>query len=199
MFFPKQNQCLEARATSGDEIVFQTLIQGSRRYTSLPTKDHYARFLLSGQHGADYCNELLFSDCHSFLDLDCPSTLEQLGWESEAAFIQAFNALLITCFEKHLTVSLKPNDILWSCSTRPGKTSYHIKINCEHYWTPEQRKGDMKGEFRLHQYLRVSLSGARCRPSASQFHRGPERVLGEPLYSKYELYEAGLQRAICTC
>ena len=159
MFFPKQNQCLEARATSGDEIVFQTFIQGSRRYTSLPTKDHYARFLLSGQHGADYCNELLFSDCHSFLDLDCPSTLEQLGWESEAAFIQAFNDLLITCFEKHLTVSLKPNDILWSCSTRPGKTSYHIKINCEHYWTPEQRKGDMKDFFKLVNSDCINTSG----------------------------------------
>ena len=148
MFFSKQSPCLAQREINNDEIVFSTHISGVRKYSSLPTKESYARFIMEDADGSGYCNELLFSNCHSYVDLDSPSTLQQLGWASEPEFMAAFENLLKVAFAKHLGVTL--NDcFLWSSSTRPGKTSYHLKIDCGHYWTAAQRKTDMKSFFKL--------------------------------------------------
>ena len=48
------------------------------------------------------------------------------------AFIEGFNEILIANFAKHLGVEIKPNHILWSDSSRPSKSSFHIKVNCDH-------------------------------------------------------------------
>ena len=148
MLFPKQNPCLIQRDINLDEIVFSTQVCGSRRYSSLPDKDCYARFVLSEKDGSAFCNELLWTDCFAYLDLDSPLELQSLGF-TQPEFITAFNALLTECFQKHLDVALAPHDLLWSCSSRPGKLSYHIKIAGNYYWPKEQRKAEMKDFFKL--------------------------------------------------
>ena len=146
MFF-KQQPCLDQRSVSGDQICFCTFVDGRRMYGSVPDPDCYARFLLSEEAGAPFSNELLWTDTHTYVDLDAPCTLEELGYTLEA-FIEAFNELLIDQFAKHLGVSIRPNDILWCNGTRPGKTSFHIKISCDHYW-PVADRPKMKDFFRL--------------------------------------------------
>lgn len=148
MWFPKQHQCLLERETNLDEIVFSTQVSGCRMYSSLPDKDCYARFVLSDTDGSDFSNELLWCDCFAYMDLDSPSSLQELGF-TEPEFIEAFNGLLTGCFQEHLDVTLTPNDFLWSCSSRPEKMSYHIKIACNHYWRKDHRKTDMKDFFKL--------------------------------------------------
>jgi hypothetical protein len=146
MFF-KQQPCLDQRLVSEDQICFCTFVEGRRMYGSVPDPDCYARFLLSEEAGANFSNELLWSDTHTYVDLDAPCTLEELGCTLEG-FMEAFNELLIDQFAKHLGVAIRVSDILWSNGTRPGKTSFHIKISCDHYW-PAADRPKMKDFFRL--------------------------------------------------
>ncbi len=145
MYWQKQNDMLAQRKTSDDQIAFQTHIQGQRMYSCCADKDEFAKFILSQPFS--YCNELLYSDCYSYVDLDSPNTLQELGFSDEIAFIQVFTDILISAHKEHLGVTLRPGDILWSCSTRPSKTSYHIKINCDHYWRVADR-AKMKDFYR---------------------------------------------------
>ena len=153
----KQAPALDQRAISEDQICFSTLVNGQRRYSSLPDKDEYARFILSTSEGSQFANELLWSDNHTYVDLDAPCTLEELGFTLEA-FVEAFNELLITSFAKHLGVEIKPNQILWSDSSRPSKTSFHIKVNCDHYWAVTQRK-EMKDFFKIVNQVCLTTKG----------------------------------------
>ena len=143
-FFRKQKDCLEQRAIAKDAVVFCTFIEGQRHYSSVADLDQYAAFILSDSPGASYCNELLWSDTHSYCDLDCPNTLRELGFTQDE-FVEAFSALLVRSFATHLGVSITPNDCIWSTSTRPGKTSFHVKIASNaFYWPVSQRKTSMK-------------------------------------------------------
>ena len=148
MWFHRQNQAISQRETNLDEIMFSTQVEGCRVYSSCPDKDCYARLLLSDVPGSDYCNELLWCDTWAYMDLDSPTGLADLGF-TEPEFMAEFNALLIDCFHKHLEVDLVPNNFLWSCSSRPEKMSYHIKVACNHYWPESARKADMKDFFKL--------------------------------------------------
>ena len=147
MFFFKQAPALDQRAISEDQICFSTMVNGHRVYGSVPDKDEYARYILSSNDGSDFANELLWSDTHTYVDLDAPCTLDDLGHTLET-FVAAFNHLLIESFAKHLDCEIRPHQILWSNSTRAEKTSFHIKIACEHYWQVSQRK-EMKSFFKL--------------------------------------------------
>ena len=147
MFFFKQAPALDQRAISEDQICFSTLVNGARVYGSVPDKDEYARYILSSKDGSDYANELLWTDTHTYVDLDAPCTLDDLGHTLET-FVAAFNHLLIESFAKHLDCEIRPHQILWSNSSRPEKTSFHIKIACDQYWQVSQRK-EMKSFFKL--------------------------------------------------
>ena len=147
--FRKQKDCLEQRAIAKDAIVFCTFIEGIRHYSSVADHDEYACYILSEESGSDYCNELLWSHTHSYCDLDCPHTLKALGF-TQTEFVEAFSDLLVSSFDKHLGVAITPNDCIWSCSTREGKTSYHVKIASNaFYWPVSQRKTSMKTFWRL--------------------------------------------------
>lgn len=148
-FFRKQKDCLEQRGVAKDAIVFCTFIDGVRHYSSVADHDQYARYILSDEPGSDYANELLWSDTHSYCDLDCPNTLKELGFTQDQ-FIEAFSALLVRSFDKHLGVTITPNDCIWSTSSRPGKTSYHVKVVSNvFYWPVSSRKTSMKTFWRL--------------------------------------------------
>ena len=149
MLFQRQNLCLDQRATAKDEIVCSTFVAGVRVYTSFADKDEFARFILGSSDGHDMCNELLWTHSYGYLDLDSPNTLEQLGWGSQEAFISAFNELLVYCHKEHLGVDMEPRNMLWSTSSREGKTSYHIKIDVPYYWPEAVRKTQMKDFFRI--------------------------------------------------
>ncbi len=139
MWWPQQNVMISERKTSADEMCFQTFLQGQRFYSCLPDKDEFAKFILSDESGSTFCNELLWSDTYGYLDLDCPYTLQEMGFSSENTFITAFSNILISSHKELLGVELRPSDILWSCSTRPNKTSYHIKIAAPYFWKVEDR------------------------------------------------------------
>ena len=156
MFF-KQQPCLDQRSVSGDQICFCTFVEGRRMYGSVPDQDCYARFLLSEEAGAPFSNELLWSDTHTYIDLDAPCTLAELGHTLES-FIEAFNELLIDQFAKHLEVVIKPSQIIWSNGSRPEKTSFHIKVACDHYW-PVAERPKMKDFFRLVNQQCLSTKG----------------------------------------
>jgi len=145
--FNKQAQALAQRETSNDEIVFQTFVQGARMYGTCSNHDQYAQYVL---HESQLCNELLWTHTHTFFDLDSEQQLQQLGHTDEASFIEKFNALLIEAFQEHLGVQIAFNDIIWSCSTRREKMSYHIKVaNSQFYWDVKSRKTDFKNFARL--------------------------------------------------
>ena len=144
-FWRTQKPCLEHAEKNNDAIVFSTFINGIRMYSSVSNKDEYARFLLSHQSGSDCCCELLWGPSATYLDLDSPHTLQTLGFDTEAEFITQFNDLLITTFRDHLDTVITSGNILWSCSTRENKTSYHIKIVClDKFWPAETRKSEKK-------------------------------------------------------
>ena len=143
--FRCQAPCLEHRNTTQDRIVFSTFLQGTRMYSSLPDADAYAQMILDD---SQFCNELLWTDCHSYLDLDAPTSLEGLGL-TENQFVEQFNALLVEQFNTHLGVVIAPNDILWSTSTREGKLSYHLKITSSQYYWPVESRATMKQFFKL--------------------------------------------------
>ncbi len=105
-FTKTQAPTLENREINNDQIVAQLFVQGTRLYTSFPTKDDLARFILSSETGADTSNELLWTDCATFFDLDCPLQLSELGFQSVAEFVERFNALLITAFQTHRGLAL---------------------------------------------------------------------------------------------
>ena len=148
MYWQVQNQCLHQRNINKDEIVFQTFIEGQRMFSCISDKDEFARYILSKQAGSQYCNELLFTDTFGYCDLDCKQTLEELGFNEET-FIQAFNNVLIKCHKKDLGVDIQNCDIFWLKSSRPSKTSFHVKIQCPYYWKVEERKVEMKDFFRF--------------------------------------------------
>ena len=115
MYF-QQKLALDQRAISKDEIVLSTFVHGKRVYLSLPDKDEVARFILSGKDGAEFCNELLYTDCYAFCDIDSPQNLTEIGL-TEEQFIENFNNILIDCYAEHLELQLRPSDILWACSS----------------------------------------------------------------------------------
>ena len=145
--FNKQAAALAQRETSKDEIVFQTIVQRARMYGTCSNHDQYAQHIL---HESSLCNELLWTHTHTFFDLDSEQHLQQLGHADEASFIEKFNALLIEAFQEHLGVQIVFNDIIWSCSTRREKMSYHIKVvTSQFYWDVKTRKTDFKNFARL--------------------------------------------------
>ena len=145
--FRKQAQALAQRETSNDQIVYQTFVQGARMYGTCSNGDQYAQYIL---HESHLCNELLWSHTHTFFDLDSEQHLEQLGHRDEASFVEQFNDLLIEAFQEHLGVQIAHNDMIWSCSTRREKMSYHVKVaNNQFFWPAKSRKTDLKNFARL--------------------------------------------------
>ena len=145
--FRRQAEALAQRETSNDKIVFQTFVQGARMYGTCSNHDQYAQYIL---HESQLCNELLWSHTHTFFDLDSEQQLEQLGHVDQAHFVEQFNGILVDCFREHLGVDIAHNDIIWSCSTRREKMSYHIKVaTSQFYWDVKARKTDLKNFARL--------------------------------------------------
>lgn len=149
MFFRRQKACLEHRKTCQDQIVFCTFIDGVRQYGTLPDHDAYAAFILSRAPGAKFCNELLWSHTATYIDIDSTQTLGQLGFASETDFQEQFCDLLKDCFAKYLNAEIGPGDLFWSCSTREGKTSYHVKVNSSSFYWPVDARKTMKNFFKL--------------------------------------------------
>jgi len=149
-FWRTQKPCLEHAEKNCDDIVFSTFIHGIRMYSSVSNKDEYARFLLSDVEGANTCCELLWKASSTYLDLDSSQTLEKLGFTCETEFVTQFNEMLVWAFGKYLDTVITPSNMLWSCSTREKKTSYHIKVVClDKFWPAETRKSDKKNFMKL--------------------------------------------------
>ena len=145
--YRKQALALAQRETSNDQIVFQTFVQGARMYGTCANADQYAEHII---HESQLCNELLWTHCHTFFDLDSSQHLQQLGHTDEASFVEQFNNILIDAFQEHLGVQIAFNDIIWSCSTRSEKMSYHIKVaNNQFFWPVASRKTDLKNFVKL--------------------------------------------------
>ena len=143
-FTKTQAPILANRERNGDEIIAMCFVQGTRLYTAFPQKDDYARFILSSEEGADTCNELLYGDCATFLDIDCPLQLKDLGF-SRKDFVKTMNEFLIMGYKTHLGLELREHQILWCTSTSPEKTSFHIIIkNPEFAWRKMQISTDLR-------------------------------------------------------
>ena len=108
MFTHTQQPTLDSRKTNNDEIVAQTMVQGRRVYTSFATKDMYAEFILSNEEGSDYCNELLYGDVATYLDLDCKLPVPELGFDTLEQFITGFNDILVKVYDEFLGQKLHP-------------------------------------------------------------------------------------------
>ena len=138
-FYRRQQEAFDARGDA--QVVFCTFLHGHRAYGLCADLDAYAAFILSDEPGSKHANELLWSHCATYVDLDSAVTLEELGWSSPKDFRNAFAAILVEAFAKHLKKEISPQDLLWSCSTRPGKVSYHIKVVCNsHCWLRRDRR-----------------------------------------------------------
>ena len=143
MWYPQQKLALQSQSKTGDKIVFATFVEGERFFSTLPDKDEFAKFILSGDPGSTYCMELLYGSCFGYCDLDSTASLSELGL-TEEQFVATFNAVLQKCYKEKLDIDLQTIDISWTRSTRPGKMSYHVRIGGSHYW--DDRK-EMKEFF----------------------------------------------------
>ena len=143
-FCRKQAPVLENRLQNKDEVVFVTSFSGVNfLYNTIPTQYDFAKFIMSDEPGAKYCNEMLFSHtCCGYIDIDCKESLLSLGFESESGFIQLINEFIKRCYLKYLKVDLKNKHIHWSSSCRPEKlVSYHVILkNPDYYWHKDDRK-----------------------------------------------------------
>jgi hypothetical protein len=138
-FTKTQGPTLETRKQNNDLIVAQCTVQNTRLYTSFPTPDAYAEFILSKTEGSDTANEVLWTSCNTFLDIDCPMPLHELGFSGVPDFVKQFNEFLIANFTLLLGVDITEHQILWANSTRPSKTSFHIIIKSPFFfWKAEQ-------------------------------------------------------------
>ena len=146
-FTKKLVPTLETRKRNKDCIVAQLFVQNRRLYTSFATKDDYASFILSKDEGSDTCNEIawLGSRVKTFLDIDCPLQLSELGFKDTSDFVKQFSAFLIENYKTLLGVTIKEHQLLWSSSTRPDKTSFHIIVSDpENSWKTEKINADLK-------------------------------------------------------
>ncbi len=149
-FTKTQAPTLANRERNNDEIVCQTFVQSTRMYTSFSTKDDYAQFILSDLEGSDTCNELIYSDCCTYLDLDCPLQLSELGYDSVTAFVDSFNDFIIRGYQTHLGIVISKHQILWSTSCRPEKTSFHIIVKTPEFsWHKNCIKSGLKSFIKL--------------------------------------------------
>ena len=138
----KQSPALEHREQTGDEIVCQYFLEGSRVYTTFPDVHSYAKFILTENNTA---NELLYGAVHTFFDIDCKVTLSELGFSSVPEFVTKFTDFLIRGFGKHLDTDVPARNFLWSSSTRPGKVSFHITVLTENkFWSTENKSVDLR-------------------------------------------------------
>ena len=145
MFSQIQQPALQSRETNADEIVAQTMVQGRRMYTTFATKDKYAEYILSNAEGSDFCNEVLYGDVATFLDLDCKLQIPELGFETIQEFISGFNDILVNVYDEYLGMELNKRSILWSESCREDKTSFHIKVaNNAVSWKKSQVGTDLR-------------------------------------------------------
>ena len=145
MFSQIQQPALQSRETNADEIVAQTMVQGRRMYTTFATKDKYAEYILSNAEGSDFCNEVLYGDVATFLDLDCKLQIPELGFETITEFISGFNEILVNVYDEYLGLELNKRSILWSESCREDKTSFHIKVaNNAVSWKKSQVGSDLR-------------------------------------------------------
>ena len=145
----KQQQALFHRDTTGDDVVAQYFINGTRVYGTFPDAYAYSKFILTDPDG-DTSNELMYDACHSHFDLDSKLTLEELGFSSVLEFTDKFTDFLHNCFKQHLGEDIPRRNFLWSTSTRPSKTSFHITVLSDHkFWTKIQKNDDLKAFAKL--------------------------------------------------
>ena len=145
MFTYTQQPALDSRKTNNDEIIAQTTVQNRRVYTTFANKDKYAEFILSDKEGSEFCNELLYGNVSTFIDLDCKLQIPELGFETMQEFISGFNQILIKVYDEYLGLKLNKRNILWSESCRPQKSSFHIVIkNSEFFWKKSQVGTDLR-------------------------------------------------------
>jgi len=141
-FCRTQAPILQNRKQNNDDVVFVTSIEGTNfLYNTLPFQYDLAKFIMSGQPGAKYCNELLYGHtCAGWFDIDSTETLETLGFSSEAEFIEKIREFLKESYEKYLGVQLKNKHMHFSCGTRKGKTSYHVIVHHpDYFWNVRTR------------------------------------------------------------
>ena len=145
-FYRTLKQAMMQREISKESVVFRSQNErGQFLFGLCHTKLDYCKFVLSNTPESRYCNEVLVSEVATFIDIDCPCSLEELGWESEEHFMTEFSNLLIACFKEYLGIGkLKKKNIHFSCSSRPLKPcSYHVVIASDDYFWPNT-SGDLK-------------------------------------------------------
>ena len=141
-FWRKQQPAIDQMKINEDEVLIRTQdSKGHYFFTSFSNEDTYCKFLLSGHPKASHSNEVLYTNNHTYFDLDCDQKLSKLGWKSEEQFMESFNGILIKSFEVALHVYIMKRNIHWSSSCKGDKTSYHIVIRTDnYYWSTEQRR-----------------------------------------------------------
>ena len=91
-FTKRQKPCLDSAKRNKDQVVFAEQIKNGYKYASFSTQEQYAEYILAGNTN---CNEhLRESETHTYLDIDCKSSLEQLGFTKDE-FIQEFSKFVI--------------------------------------------------------------------------------------------------------
>ena len=80
------------------------LSTGGYEYASFSTQEQYANHILEGN---THCNELLRNSAtHTYLDIDCPCSLEVLGFTKDE-FITEFSKFIQEQFSKLLGIKVK--------------------------------------------------------------------------------------------
>ena len=140
-FHSRQDPVLDTRLRNQDEVVFRTSIHGRFQYNCCPTLTDYARYIMSSDEGAKYCNELLYGHTHAgWFDIDSPHTLHQLGHTTQDEFIRVAGDFIIREYREHLGVTVQPKHMRWMCSSRPGKTSFHVIVqHPDYFWHVDDR------------------------------------------------------------
>ena len=148
-FFRTQSDMFEHAEQNQDQVLCAVELNGrGYKYTSFATQEAYADFILSGNDG-DFCNEMLRDATSSYFDIDSPSSLQSLGFTGQKQFLDKYTKAIQSAFKRYFNVKVKKKEFFWSESCRPGKTSFHCKVDHgDYYWHKDDRK-ELK-QFVLH-------------------------------------------------
>ena len=142
IFFKTQAAAFEHSQQNNDMVVCG--IQNANRtykYTSFSNQETYADFILSPHQDSKFVNEMLRGHTNTYLDIDTKCSLAELGFESTKEFVSVFSKFLQDVFKRYFDIKVKKKELLWSNSSRAGKTSFHCVVALSSwYWHMDDRK-----------------------------------------------------------
>ena len=151
LFYGKgaQNRMFEYSEKEGLPVHFRTSIPEMAidfAYSCCRNQRVLADYCKSNATGNRYVMELLSGPTRFYCDLDGDNVSLAI---SNQEFVSLWNDIFSECFDKYLGIHFKRSKMLWSCSSRKDKISFHGVYAGDFFFTSEQRDSDLRNFAKL--------------------------------------------------